>query len=197
MPARASAIRRCAWPLGSAQMIAYHDEEWGVPVHDDNRLFEALSLGGAQAGLNWAIVLKKRAAYREAFARFDPALVARFTKRDVSRLLKNEGLIRNRQKIEATIANARQVLALQEAEESLDRYLWSFVGGRPIRNRWRSLAELPARTALSDRMSADLKKRGFKFVGSTIVYAFIQSVGLVNDHVVSCFRYREIGASAR
>jgi DNA-3-methyladenine glycosylase I len=189
--------RRCAWPLGNPQMMAYHDQEWGVPVHDDGRLFEGLALGGAQAGLNWAIVLKKREAYRAAFADFDPAHVARFTKRDVTRLLKNEGLIRNRQKIEAAIANARQVLTVQDTLGSLDHYLWGFVDGRPIRNRWRSVAELPARTELSDRISADLKKRGFKFAGSTIVYAFMQAVGLVNDHVVSCFRYREIGNKTR
>jgi DNA-3-methyladenine glycosylase I len=189
--------KRCAWPLGNQQMVAYHDQEWGVPVHDDNRLFESLALGGAQAGLSWAIVLKKREAYRAAFAQFDPALVARYTKRDVARLLKNEGLVRNRLKIEATIANARQVLALQDAAGSFDRYLWSFVAGRPIQNRRRSLAELPARTKLSDLISADLKQRGFKFVGSTIIYAFIQTVGLVNDHVMSCFRYHEIGGAAR
>ena len=170
-------------------MLRYHDEEWGVPSHDERHLFEMLVLEGAQAGLSWATILRKREGYREAFAGFDPELVARFTARDVERLMKDTGIVRNRMKIEAAIANAKATLALGQ---SLDSYLWRFVDGRPIRNRWKRLSELPAETPLSKAMSKDLKARGFRFVGPTICYAFMQAVGMVNDHVMECFRYRQL-----
>jgi DNA-3-methyladenine glycosylase I len=183
------ATRRCDWvPEGDPPYVAYHDEEWGVPSYDDRHLYEMLTLEGAQAGLSWATILRKREGYRRAFAGFDAAKVARFDSRKVDRLLQDAGIVRNRLKIESTIANARAVLEL----ESLADYLWSFVGGSPIQNRWRSLAELPAETAESKAMSKDLKRRGFRFVGPTVCYAFMQAVGMVNDHVVSCFRYREL-----
>ena len=181
---------RCPWAGDDPLMIAYHDQEWGVPVHDDRKLFEFLVLEGAQAGLSWSTVLKKRENYREAFRGFDPAVVARFTERDVQRLLKNEGLIRNRLKIESAITNARLVLDLRKEFGSFDAYIWGFVGNRPQRHRCRRLAEVPATTKESDALSKDLKKRGFKFVGSTICYAFMQAVGMVNDHIAACFRYR-------
>jgi len=184
---------RCAWPQGDPLMLRYHDEEWGVPVHDDRKHFEFLILEGAQAGLSWRTVLHKRAAYRAAFANFDPRRVARFDARMVKTLLKNDGIIRNRLKIESAITNARAFLAVQKQFGSFDRYLWRFVGGRPIVNRWRSMSEIPARTRESDSLSADLKQRGFRFVGSTIVYAHMQATGLVNDHLVDCFRYRHLG----
>ena len=185
-------VRRCAWaPLESDLLYRdYHDREWGVPVHDERRWFEFLVLEGAQAGLSWSTILHKRENYRKAFARFDPPKVARFTEHDVARLLKDPGIVRNRLKINASIINARAFLAVQKEFGSFDDYIWSFVGGKPIRNRRRSMREVPARTAISDAMSKDLKKRGFKFVGSTICYAFMQATGLVNDHVVSCFRHR-------
>ena len=186
--------RRCDWartPLG----IAYHDHEWGVPVHDDRTLFEFLILEGAQAGLSWETILRKREAYRAAFAGFDPARVARFTPRRVERLLANPGIVRNRLKIESASSNARAFLAVQKEFGSFDRYVWGFVGGRPQRNARRTLREIPPRTAESDALSRDLRRRGFRFVGSTICYAFMQAVGLVNDHLVSCFRYAP--ASAR
>ena len=170
-------------------MLRYHDEEWGLPSHDERHLFEMLVLEGAQAGLSWITILRKREGYRAAFAGFNPERVARFTARDVNRLLKDQGIVRNRAKVEAAIANAKATLAL---DESLDSYLWSFVDGRPIRNHWKSLAELPAETQVSKAMSKDLKKRGFRFVGPTICYAFMQSVGMVNDHVTGCFRHREV-----
>jgi DNA-3-methyladenine glycosylase I len=179
---------RCAWartPLG----IAYHDREWGVPVHDDRVLFEFLTLEGAQAGLSWETILRKRDAYREAFAGFDPARVARFTSVRVERLLQNPGIVRNRLKIESTVGNARAFLAVQKEFASFDRYVWGFVGGTPRVNGPRELKEIPSRTAESDALSRDLLRRGFKFVGSTICYAFMQAVGLVNDHTVDCFRY--------
>ena len=183
--------RRCPWrglqddPL----YIAYHDSEWGVPVHDERRWFEFLILEGAQAGLSWATILHKRAHYRRAFAGFDPKKVARFGARDVARLLKDPGIVRNRLKITAAIVNARAFLAVQQEFGSFDRYIWQFVSGRPRRNRWRRHSQVPARTRISDAMSQDLKKRGFKFVGSTICYAFMQATGLVNDHVTTCFRH--------
>jgi len=169
-------------------MIAYHDKEWGVPVHDDRVLFEFLVLEGAQAGLSWQTILNKREAYREAFARFDPARVARFDRRTIARLLNNEGIVRNRLKVESAVTNARAVLDLQREAGSFDRYVWSFVGGKPKINRWRSLQSVPPRTAESDALSAALRQRDFRFVGSTICYAFMQATGMVDDHLMSCFR---------
>jgi DNA-3-methyladenine glycosylase I len=186
---RAGTERRCGWartPLG----IAYHDKEWGVPVHDDRTLFEFLTLEGAQAGLSWETILKKRAAYREAFAGFDPRRVARFTPARVRQLLGNPGIVRNRLKVESTVTNARAFLAVQSEFGSFDAYVWRFVGGAPRVNRWRTLASVPARSAESDALSRDLLARGFRFVGSTICYAFMQAVGLVNDHTLDCFRRR-------
>ena len=173
--------------------IRYHDEEWGVPVHDDRKQFEFLILEGAQAGLSWSTILNKREGYREAFADFDVERVARFDKRKLERLMLFPGIVRNRLKIESAIGNARAVLKLQDELGSLDRHLWSFVGGKPIVNRWTEMKQVPATSAESDALSKDLKKRGFKFVGSTIVYAHMQATGMVNDHVVSCFRYRTCG----
>jgi DNA-3-methyladenine glycosylase I len=170
-------------------MVRYHDEEWGVPVHDDRMLFEFLILEGAQAGLTWRTILDKREGYRKAFAGFDVGKVARYGARDVKRLLADAGIIRNRLKIAATILNARKYLEIQEEFGTFDRYVWQFVGRKPIDNRIRSMKQIPATTPTSDRMSTDLKKRGFKFVGSTICYAFIQAVGMVNDHELSCFRH--------
>ena len=186
------APRRCPWaPLDSDHLYRdYHDLEWGVPMHDERRWLEFLILEGAQAGLSWATILHKRENYRRAFAKFDAKKVARFTQRDVKRLLQDPGIVRNRLKIEAAITNARAFLRVQNEFGSFDIYIWRFVKGKPIQNRRRSLKQLPARTAVSDAMSKDLKKRGFKFVGSTICYAFMQATGLVNDHVVSCFRHR-------
>ena len=182
---------RCAWartPLG----IAYHDNEWGVPVHDDRVLFELLTLEGAQAGLSWETILNKRDAYRRAFAAFDPALVARFTTKQIERLLKDPGIVRNRLKISSTVSNAKAFLAVQKEFGSFDAYIWRFVGGTPRVNRWRTMKHIPSKTAESDAMSRDLLKRGFKFVGSTICYAFMQAVGMVNDHTVDCFRYEAV-----
>lgn len=183
---------RCAWPLSSALMVAYHDEEWGVPLHDDRRLFEYIVLDAFQAGLSWAVILNKREGFRRAFADFDPAQVARFTERDVERLVADPSIVRNRQKIQAAIGNAKAFLQLQERHGSFDAYIWRFVGGRPKVNRWRTLKQLPARTAESDAMSEALKAEGFKFVGSTICYAFMQAAGMVNDHVVGCYRWGEV-----
>ena len=173
-------------------MLRYHDEEWGVPSHDERHLFEMLVLEGAQAGLSWITILRKREGYREAFAGFDPERVARFGARNVERLMKDTGIVRNRMKIEAAIANAKAVLGVRDEFGGLDPYLWGFVDGRPIQNKWRTLADLPAETPASKAMSKDLKKRGFRFVGPTICYAFMQAVGMVNDHVTGCFRYREV-----
>jgi DNA-3-methyladenine glycosylase I len=182
---------RCPWSYSgmSPAYVRYHDEEWGVPVHDDRRQFEFLILEGAQAGLSWATILNKREGYREAFADFDPGRVARFDRRKVEKLMQFPGIVRNRLKIEAAITNARAVLRLQDEIGSLDRHLWSFVGGRPIVNRWREMRQVPATSAESDALSQDLRKRGFKFVGSTIVYAHMQATGMVNDHLVGCFRH--------
>jgi DNA-3-methyladenine glycosylase I len=187
-----SAPTRCGWvPLADPSYVQYHDEEWGVPSRDDRHLFEMLVLEGAQAGLSWSTILRKREGYRRAFADFDVERVARFNERDVERLLGDEGIVRNRLKIESAIANARATLAL---EVPLSEYLWSFVGGRPKVNGWRKLQEIPAETDESRAMSKELKKRGFRFVGPTVCYAFMQSAGLVNDHTVDCFRYREVAA---
>jgi DNA-3-methyladenine glycosylase I len=182
---------RCGWP-DSPRMSTYHDTEWGVPVRDDTRLFEAFVLGGAQAGLSWSTILNKREGYRAAFDGFDPERVAAYGPDDVARLLADPGIVRNRLKVNAAITNARAVLALRDEGTTLSDFLWDIVGGRPVVNRWRTLAELPARTPLSDRMSRELKQRGFSFVGSTICYAFMQAVGMVNDHTVDCYRYREL-----
>jgi DNA-3-methyladenine glycosylase I len=190
--ARDATKLRCAWPTTDPLLLRYHDEEWGVPVHDDRRHFEFLMLEGAQAGLSWLTILKKRENYRRAFAGFDPARVARFDARKVKALLRDAGIVRNRLKIESAVSNARAFLAVQREFGSFDAYVWRFVGGRPIVNRWRTIAQLPARSAESDALSADLKRRGFRFVGSTIVYAHMQATGLVNDHVVGCYRHREL-----
>lgn len=189
--------KRCGWCGTDPLYVRYHDEEWGVPVHDERRQFEFLILEGAQAGLSWITILRKREHYREAFARFDPERVARFTGRDVARLLKNPGIVRNRLKVEGAVRNARAFLDVQEEFGSFDAYLWQFVDGRPIVNRWKSLKQVPAVTKESDLLSKDLKRRGFTFVGSTIVYAHMQAVGMVNDHLVDCFRHRELRSAAR
>ena len=173
-------------------MLAYHDEEWGVPSHEDAHLFEMLTLEGAQAGLSWSTILRKREGYRRAFAGFDPAVVARFGQREIEGLLADSGIVRNLLKIESTVVNAERVLEVQEEHGSLDAYLWSFVEGLPVVGHFRTLSELPAETDLSRVLSKDLKKRGFRFVGPTVCYAFMQAVGLVNDHTVDCFRYGEI-----
>jgi len=186
-------IRRCAWAT-TELMIPYHDEEWGVPQHDDQLLFEFLVLEGAQAGLSWSTILAKRGAYRKAFSSFNPQKVAKYGPDKVSQLLTNPGIVRNRMKIESAVRNARAFLAVQKEFGSFDGYIWQFVGGRPMVNRWRSMSQLPAQTPESVRMSKDLLKRGFSFVGPTVCYAFMQAVGMVNDHLVSCFRYSEISA---
>jgi DNA-3-methyladenine glycosylase I len=188
-------MTRCPWPVDD-HYIAYHDTEWGVPLHDDRALFEFLVLEGAQAGLSWHIVLKKRENYRAAFDQFDPAKVARYTPAKINKLLTNSGLIRNRLKIASAVRNARAFLAVQEEFGSFDRYIWRFVDGRPIINHPRSMKEVPARTRASDAMSQDLKQRGFNFIGSTICYAHMQATGMVNDHLVDCFRHRELGGNA-
>lgn len=183
---------RCSWCGSDPLYISYHDDDWGVPVHDDTKLFEMLVLEGAQAGLSWLTVLKKRQSYREAFDNFDIQKVANYGDGDVERLLVNPGIIRNRLKIASAIRNAAGVIRIQQEFGSLDSYLWNFTAHKTIRNSWNSLSEVPARTTESDIMSRDLKKRGFNFVGSTICYAFMQSIGMVNDHIVSCFRHQEI-----
>jgi DNA-3-methyladenine glycosylase I len=192
-------VVRCGWAGADPEMIAYHDREWGVPVHDDWTHFEFLILEGAQAGLSWATILRKREGYQRAFARFDPERVARFSARDVERLvaLPEASIVRNRLKIESAVANARAFLAVQEELGSFDRYLWAFVEGRPIVSRWRRLSQIPPRTLVSDRISRDLTSRGFRFVGSTIVYSHMQAAGLANDHLVACFRHAQVGRSRR
>jgi len=184
-------VQRCSWPTTELD-IAYHDREWGVPVHDDRVLFEFLILEGAQAGLSWSTILKKRENYRRAFAGFDPTKVARFKASHIQQLMNNEGIVRNRLKIESSVTNARAFLAVQKEFGSFDRYVWGFVGGRPRKNSRRGLRNIPARTAESDALSKDLQRRGFRFVGSTICYAFMQAVGMVNDHLITCYRYREL-----
>lgn len=185
------AIKRCPWPTTELN-IAYHDREWGVPVHDDRLLFEFLILEGAQAGLSWSTILNKRDNYRRAFDNFDVRKVARYNARKVKSLLADAGIVRNRLKIAATIQNAKAFLAVQKEFGSFDAYIWQFVGGRPIQNRRRSMKDVPARTLESDAMSKDLLKRGFKFVGSTICYAFMQAVGMVNDHMIDCLRHKQL-----
>ena len=190
MPIRAipGPIVRCGWARNELS-IRYHDEEWGVPQHDDRKLFEFLILEGAQAGLSWDVILRKRENYRAAFDGFDPEVIAKYDRRKIRKLINDAGLIRNRLKIDSAIRNARALLAVQEASGSFDRYIWQFIGGMPRTNGWRSPKQVPARTKESDAMSKDLGKRGFSFVGSTICYAFMQAVGMVNDHMVSCFRF--------
>jgi len=189
-------ILRCPWAEGSALYAAYHDCEWGMPVHDDRIFFEFLLLEGAQAGLSWSTILNKRDGYRAAFAGFDPARVARFDARRVARLMTNEAIVRNRLKIESAIGNARAFRGLQREFGTFDRYVWAFAGGKPRINRRRTLADVPAHTAQSEALSTDLRKRGFRFVGSTIVYAFMQATGLVNDHLVTCPRWAAVQGGA-
>ena len=184
--------KRCGWAEIAPLLGEYHDREWGVPLHDDRKLFEFLVLEGVQAGLNWLIVLKKREAFRRAFEDFNAEKIAGFSRADVRRLLRDSEIIRNRLKIEATVTNARQYIAIRREFGSFDYYIWKFVGGRPIKHGFRSLSSIPNKSKQSDRMSEDLRKRGFKFVGSTICYAFMQATGMVNDHVTSCFRYAEV-----
>jgi DNA-3-methyladenine glycosylase I len=185
-------VKRCGWAgSGDELMVAYHDKEWGVPSHDERHLFEMLTLEGAQAGLSWSTILHKREGYRKAFSGFDPAKVARFDARRVERLLANPAIVRNRGKVESTVANAKAVIAAQRELGSFDAYLWSFVGGKPIRNRWKG-GDIPSETPESKAMSKDLRSRGFRFVGPTICYAFMEAVGMVNDHATRCFRYREL-----
>ena len=188
---------RCPWAEGNELQTAYHDTEWGVPVHDDRRFFEFLILEGAQAGLSWDTILRKRPAYRRAFALFDPAKVARFGRGDITRLMQDAGIVRNRLKIESAVGNAQAFLAVQDAFGSFDDYVWRFVGGKPRTNRWKRHRQVPALTLESDAISKDLKSRGFRFVGSTICYAFMQATGLVNDHLVTCFRHRQVSRLPR
>ncbi len=184
--------KRCPWPADDKLMIEYHDKEWGVPLHNDRKLFEFLVLEGFQAGLSWRTILHKRENFRKAFDNFDYNKVARYDKRKVNSLLKDPGIVRNKLKVEGAVANAKAFLQVRKEFGTFDKYIWSFVNGKPIQNKFKSLKELPARTELSDKISDDLKKRGFKFVGSTIVYAHMQATGMVNDHVVGCYRYNEI-----
>jgi DNA-3-methyladenine glycosylase I len=184
---------RCAWAVGNNPlMLDYHDREWGVPVHDDRTHFEFLLLEAAQAGLSWAIVLNKREGYRRAFSQFDPGKVARYTKGRIEKLMADPSIVRNRLKIESAVRNAKAFLAIQDEFDSFDAYCWRFVDGRPRRNRWKAMQEIPTTSPESDAFSADLKRRGLSFVGSTVVYAHMQAVGMVNDHLVGCFRYREV-----
>ncbi|MCE9548377.1 MAG: DNA-3-methyladenine glycosylase I [Planctomycetia bacterium] len=187
-----SAKKRCLWPGADPLMIEYHDREWGVPVHDDQKLFEHLILDGAQAGLSWRTILHKRAAYREAFANFDVVKVARFTPSKIERLLLNPGIVRNRLKVTSAVRNAKAFLKVQDEFDTFDKYLWQFVGGGPIHYRRQVMRDIPATSPESDAMSKDLKRRGFNFVGSTICYAMMQAAGLVNDHLVDCFRHRDL-----
>ena len=193
-----SGKKRCAWAeSGNELYIQYHDREWGVPVHEDRKQFEFLILEGAQAGLSWSTVLNKREGYRKAFANFDPVKVARFSEKKIETLIQNPSIIRNRLKITSAVSNARAFLAIQKEYGSFDTYIWAFVGGKPLQNRWNAMDEVPATSPESDALSKDLKQRRLKFVGSTIMYAHLQAAGLVNDHLLSCFRYRECAALAR
>lgn len=187
-----AAVFRCPWCLGFDQYIKYHDEEWGVPVHDDRMHFEFLILEGAQAGLSWATILKKREGYRKNFADFDPAKVARFTEKKIEKILQDPGIIRNKLKVHAAVNNAKRFLEVQKEFGSFDSYIWGFVGGKPIVNKWKTSGQIAPTTPESDTLSKDLIKRGFKFVGSTVVYAHMQACGLVNDHLVDCFRYKAV-----
>ena len=198
MVKKQSTVRRCTWPLGGNDLyLSYHDTEWGVPAWDDETQFEFLILEGAQAGLSWSTILNKREGYRKAFANFDAEKIARFGKRDVTRLMNDAGIVRNRLKIESTIGNAKAFLDFREKHGSFADHLWSFVGGKPIQNNIKLHEHVPATSAESDAISKDLKKRGFRFVGSTIIYAHMQATGLVNDHLTSCFRYKECKALAK
>lgn len=190
-----NASQRCDWCGIEPYYVDYHDTEWGVPLHDERALFEFLILEGAQAGLSWSTILKKRGGYRRAFDNFDAERIARYDEADVARLLADPGIVRNRLKVASTIINAQATLAIREQFGGLDAYFWRFVDGQPIQNAWRELAQVPASTPLSDQISRDLKQRGFKFVGSTIVYAHMQATGMVNDHLVGCFRHRELGGA--
>jgi DNA-3-methyladenine glycosylase I len=183
---------RCPWPKDDPLYLDYHDNEWGLPLHDDRALFELLDLEGAQAGLSWITILRKRAEYRIAFDNFDPNLIARYNDKKIAALLANAGIVRNRLKVNAVVTNARALLSLQEEFDSFDTYLWKFVDGRPLQNNWRKMESVPAKTKESDAMSKDLIARGFKFVGSTICYAFMQASGMVNDHLVTCFRHTQV-----
>ena len=185
-------IKRCTWCGNDPQYVAYHDEDWGVPVYDDRLLFEMLILEGAQAGLSWLTILKKRDNYRQAFHDFDATRIASYDQKEIDRLLQNAGIVRNRLKIEATIKNARGFLQIRDEFSSFSDYLWRYVDGKPIINSWQDVSVIPANTRISDQLSKDLKKRGFNFVGSTICYAFMQSIGMVNDHTIDCFRYHEL-----
>ncbi len=187
-------MNRCAWSNNNPLMIAYHDTEWGVPVHDDRKLFEFLVLDAFQAGVSWSIVLNKRENFRKAFHNFNARKIAKYGARETQRLLNDAGIIRNRQKIAATINNAQQFLKVQKEFGSFDAYIWQFVGGKPIQHRYKRMAQIPTRTKESDALSADLYARGFKFVGSVICYAFMQAAGMMNDHVMDCFRYRQVGS---
>jgi len=189
---KAKSKQRCSWPGSDPIYVAYHDKEWGVPLHNDRKLFEFLILEGAQAGLSWITVLKKRNNYRKAFDGFDPVKISKYNSKKVKELLVNEGIIRNRLKVKSTIQNAKAFLAIQKEFGSFDRYLWQFINNKTKKNKWKSLKDLPAKTEKSDALSKDLKERGFNFVGSTICYAFMQAVGMVNDHTTKCFRYREV-----
>jgi DNA-3-methyladenine glycosylase I len=190
-PGNRTVITRCSWPKSELD-IAYHDKEWGAPVHDDRLLFEFLILEGAQAGLSWSTILRKRANYHRAFAGFEAAKVARFTPARIRKLMQDEGIVRNRLKIESSVSNARAFLDVQHEFGAFDRYVWRFVGGAPRQNAWRSPKQVPARSAESDALSKDLRRRGFRFVGSTICYAYMQATGMVNDHLVGCYRHREL-----
>jgi len=184
--------KRCAWSSGTPEYEAYHDTEWGVPVHDESALFECLTLEAAQAGLSWSTILAKREGYRAAFAQFDPPTVAAYGKRDTNRLMKDTGIVRNRLKVESTISNARAILDLWDADETLDEYLWNFVDGKPLQPQLKVESDRPSQTPLSNTLSKELKKRGFRFVGPTVIYAFMQAIGMVNDHSTTCFRHREV-----
>jgi DNA-3-methyladenine glycosylase I len=185
-------MKKCKWCLGNEMYERYHDEEWGAPVHDDRSHFEFLVLESAQAGLSWLTILKRREGYRRAFANFDSEKVAKYDQRKIEALVKDPTIIRNRRKIEAAVNNAGRFLEIRKEFGAFDNYIWSFVKGKPVVNKWKTLEEIPARTDLSDKVSKDLKKRGFKFIGSTIIYAHLQATGIINDHIVSCFRYNEL-----
>ncbi|MEC5396893.1 DNA-3-methyladenine glycosylase I [Uliginosibacterium sp. H1] len=187
-----TAPKRCTWPGEDPLYVAYHDEEWGVPVHDDGKLFEFITLEGAQAGLSWITILRKRENYRRAFAGFDARKIAQWDDRHVEKLMQDAGIVRNRAKINATIGNARAFLELQARHGSFAEWMWGFVNGKPIQNRWKSTSQVPASTPVSDLLSKELKRAGFRFVGSTIIYAHMQAVGMVNDHLTTCFRHREL-----
>ncbi|MCK4715496.1 MAG: DNA-3-methyladenine glycosylase I [Candidatus Marinimicrobia bacterium] len=188
---------RCAWPANDPLMIEYHDTEWGVPVHDDRKLFEFLVLDAFQAGLSWSTILKKRENFRKAFDNFDPGRIAQYNAKKICELLNDASIIRNRAKVNATVKNAKAFLEVQNEFRTFDKYIWQFVGGKPIINKWKSMAELPAKSGEAEAISGDLKNRGFSFVGPTICYAFMQAAGMVNDHVVDCFRYDEINSLSR